>query len=62
VRAVGSREKTFMGKFQIGLISTVLVLMPAMAMAATSSIPLEERPRPLYFSQVCGAMASASRR
>src|SRR5439155_16683571 len=37
VRAVGSREKTFMGKFQIGLISTVLVLIPAMAMAAATS-------------------------
>src|SRR5712692_8949974 len=37
VRAVGSREKTFMGKFQIGLISAVLVLIPAMAMAAGTS-------------------------
>src|SRR3989442_14655034 len=37
VRAVGSREKTFMGTFQIGLISTVLVLIPAMAMAAATS-------------------------
>src|SRR5215472_5157698 len=31
VRSVGSLEKTFMRKFQIGMISTVLVVIPAIS-------------------------------